>query len=359
MKKGWKLPFVFYALGLALWFGFWVLVFRVLSRMRTAAAVGRALSDFNFSPREVYNESLKAMERHADVWRNAVLGERPGKTQGDVSDEPLAALFFFVNRLSPEGLGELKPDWFLSQRLKPIPSVELHAIRFFCACAELSDKEFQKVRRRMLRRQRGEADKIRSTWRGRISSRMERIAQTKADHEEGRHQAKLWLQERASPVRDQDLTNWLCAQSPDVWHELSIGVEWMGDGAAELVPFVEWLVAQPELDRSTALLLLAQAVGEGIDAEPYEQHDCARNQAWMKTLHEGLKTAFYTQIQLAIPPAGRQMVEALFEPEHASGWKLPHVDLDKIPTRPRHSEWVFIYNHPVESFEAWKDRRFA
>ncbi|SMX36194.1 hypothetical protein [Maliponia aquimaris] len=357
MKDGGNLLFVFYALGLTVWIGILVIVFRVLHEMRAAAAVERALSDIGFNPREVYNESLKVLESHSGAWRTAVSGGKPGKTEGDMSQEPLAALFFFVNQAGSEGLSDLKPDFFVRQRLEPVSVLQLRAIQLFVASAELPEAEYQEVRRQMSRRQRNSADKIRSSWHGRISARMKGVAQTKVALEEQSRQADLWRQERANPALGQNLTDWLCAQSPDVWHELCISIDWPGSAAAELVPFVEWLIARPDVDRGSVLVLLAQAVGDAIDTESYEVHDCARNRVWMKAAHDGLRNGFYAPMQLAIPPLGRQFAEILFEPERACAWALPQMDLDQTPTRPHHSEYVFIDNRPVESLETWKAKR--
>lgn len=358
MKKGRNLLFILYAIGLMIGIGLLVIVFRILQEMRAATSIEHALSDIGFSPREVYNESLKLMENRSGAWKNALSCGKTGKTDGDMPGEPLAALFFFVNQTDPEGLSNLDLDWFFRQRLKPVSILQLRAIQLFVASAELPEAKFQKLRRLMSRRQREWADDFRSTWHTRISAHMERVAQTKGEVAERSRQADLWRQERSDPVWGRDLTDWLCAQGPDVWYELGINIEWMGSGAAELVPFVEWLVAQPQLDKGPVLLLLAQAVGDAIDTESYEQHDCTRNRKWMKIAHEGLMNEIYAPMQLTIPPLGRQLVKTLFEPEIAGAWALPHLDLDQTPTRPHHSEYIFIDNRPVESFEAWKVRRF-
>ena len=358
MKDGRNLPFIFYALGLTLWIGFLVFVSRILHEMRAAAAVERALSGIGLSPRAVYHESLNVMEGYSGVWRKPVLGGEPGKTKGDVPDDPFAALFFFVNQTGPEGLSDLKPDWFLRERFKPLSALQRRALQLFVASAELPDAEFKKVRRLMSRRQWDSADKFRSAWRGRVAARMEGIKHAKVDLEERKRQTDLWRQEQASPVLDLDLTDWLRMQGPDVWHQLCIDIEWMGDGAVELVPFVEWLITQPEVDRGSVLVLLAHAVGDGIDYERYEGHDCARNRAWMKTAYDGLLNNFYAPMQLTIPPVGRQTAEVLFEPETAGAWALPHMDLEQTPTLPHNSKYEFIDNRPVERFEAWKARRF-
>lgn len=296
------------------------------------------------------------IQNDAGPFRNALSPGKPAQTKGAISDDPLAELFFFVNQKGPEDLSELKPDWFSAQRLNPISVMQLRATQLFVASAELPDAAFHKVRRLMSRRQRESADKIRAGWRSRISARMEGNAQGKADREEAHRHADLWRQERLDPALDQDLTEWLRTQGPEVWYELGIGVEWAGEGAAELVPFIEWLIAQPKVDSGPVLLLLAQAVADAIDTEAYEQHDCARNLTWMKAAHDGLMNGAYAPMRLTLPPYGRQIAEALFEPEQAGAWTLPQMDLGPTSRQPLHSEFIFIDNRPVESFEAWKAR---
>lgn len=335
--------------------GMSTIVFVALREMRAAAALKPELGSIGLNPRELYAESLNVIQSHLPLCATLSDGRR-GKTEGNLSEDPLAALFFFVNGTDPEGISELTLDWHLRERLKPLPIMKLRSIELFLASAELQEARFQRVRRLMSRRQRQSADKIRLDWQGRLSARVEGVAQSKTDRAETRHQNSQWARERTDTASELDLTGFLRAQGPDMWHEVCINIEWMDRGAAELVPFVEWLIAQPELDQGSALALLAKSVCDGVDTEPYEQHDCARNRAWMKTAHDGLMNGFFAPMQRAIPPSVRQDVELLFEPESVGAWAIPRIDLDQIPTRPHHSEHAFIDNRPVEGFDAWKIR---
>jgi hypothetical protein len=347
-----------YVLGLLLSIGIAWVVFVTLRQMRAESAIERGLMAVGLKPRQIYAESLILIKDHLAV-TNAKSDTRGGKTEDSLSEDSFAALFFHVNPPGPDGQSGSTLDGFLREHLKPLTAMQLRRIELFVASSELPEAEFQKVRRLMISRQREAADKIRSSWQGQLGGRMAAKAQTARDRDEISRQKLQWSKDRTSPASGAALTDWLRAQGPDMWHEVCLNIEWAEKGANDLVPFVEWLVEQPQLDQSSALVLLGKAVCDGVDTEAYEQHDCARNSSWMKIVHDRLMNDLYSPMQWIIPPAVRPDVEALFVPETVGAWAVPRMELNLAPAKAHRPQYAFIGNRPVEGFAAWKARRFA
>jgi len=346
-----------YLFGLLLLAGMTWTVFRVLGDKGPDAAIERELSAIGLKPRQIYGQSVEAIKDCMPLV-NVLSTGKLREAMGNPSEDPLAALFFFANETSPEELGVLTIDWYGRERMKPVSVKQIQLTRLFVASAELSDAEFQKIRLRLSTGQKSEADKIRAIWRNRISDRMRATAKADQDREETRQQKDLWQVEHTNLASGIDLTDWLRAQSSDMWYEICLNVDWLETGAADLVPFIEWLIERPEFDQGAALALLAKAVADGIEDEPYQQFDCARNRIWMKTVHDGLINGSYAAMQWAIPPHVWQDVEMLFLPESNSAWAIAQIGKDQIPTQTHTPEHAFIGNRPVESFAAWKARRW-
>ncbi|MBW4975619.1 hypothetical protein KZZ08_18470 [Roseovarius mucosus] len=332
----------------------WAL-FLTLRQSKAEAVLKRELKSLELAPRQIYADSVIVITNRIPVFAGGRLKTRVG-SETSLEADPLVALFLFVNELGADALDGLTLDVFLRDHMKSLTIKKLGRLEFFVAAAEFGDVEFQKARRIMIRKQREAADAIRSNWRGRLSRRVETVAQAATERDSMIDQKQRWSQERVSPVADAALTDWLRVQGPDMWHEVCITVAWSESGAAGLVPFVEWLVEQPDLDRASALLLLAKAVLDAIDSEPYEQHNCARNQAWMKIIHDRILAQSDSPMRFSIPQAERADVEAFFSCGTKLGWPVPETDLDPAGVTAHQAAYTLVKNRPVESFAAWKAR---
>jgi len=332
----------------------WVL-FLTLRQSKAEAVIGRELKSLELAPRQIYADGVIVITDRIPVFTGGRPKTRVG-SETSVKADPLVALFLFVNELGADALDGLTLEVFLRDHMKPLTIKTLRRLELFVAAAEFGDVEFQKLRRIMIGKQREAADAIRSNWRGQLSRRGKTIEQAATERDSMIDQKQRWSQERVGPVSDAALTDWLRMQGPDMWHEVCINVEWSESGAAGLVPFVEWLVAQPDLDRASALLLLAKAVLDGIDNEPYGQHDCARNQAWMKVIHDRILAQSDGPMRFSIPRAARADVEAFFRCGTELGWPVPQTDLDPAGVTAHQAAYTLVKNRPVESFAAWKER---
>lgn len=332
----------------------WVL-FLTLRQSKAEAVIKRELTFLGVAPRQIYADGVIVTKNRIPVITGGHLKARAGSETRPEAD-PLVALFLFVNELGADALDGLTLEVFLRDHMKPLTIKTLRRLELFVAAAEFGDLEFAKLRRIMIRKQREAADAIRSNWRGQLSRRVSAIEQAATERDSMIDQKQRWSQERVSPVSDAALTDWLRMQGPDMWHEVCITVAWSESGAAGLVPFVEWLVEQPDLDRASALLLLAKAVLDAIDSEAYQQHDCARNQAWMKTLHDRILAQRDGPMRFSIPHAVRADVEEFFRQSTALGWAVPRFDFDPAGAKAHRATYTLVRNRPVESFAAWKER---
>lgn len=332
----------------------WAL-FLTLRQSKAEAVLKRELKSLELAPRQIYADSVIVITNRIPVFAGGRLKTRVG-SETSLEADPLVALFLFVNELGADALDGLTLDVFLRDHMKSLTIKKLGRLEFFVAAAEFGDVEFQKARRIMIRKQREAADAIRSNWRGRLSRRVETVAQAATERDSMIDQKQRWSQERVSPVADAALTDWLRVQGPDMWHEVCITVVWSESGAAGLVPFVEWLVEQPDLDRASALLLLAKAVLDAIDSETYEQHNCARNQAWMKIIHDRILAQSDSPMRFSIPQAAKADVEAFFSCGTKLGWPVPETDLAPAGVTAHQAAYTLVKNRPVESFAAWKAR---
>jgi hypothetical protein len=349
------LQLIAYMLGLTLSAGVSWVIYVSLRKMRAEAAIGRRLSEHGLLPRQIYAESVIQLEKKIPAFKGGKHGKKDAP-EDHLQNNPLTALFLFANHISLSDLRGIALDEFMRAYVKAMTVPTLRQIELFVASAELPDTDFKKVRRLMTSRQREAADEIRLNWRGRLSDQLNAKAQVALELEETRRQTALWAKERKTIDSGADLTDWLRGQGPDMWHEVCLNIRWTQSGAAELVPFVEWLVAQPELDTGSALVLLANAVCDGIDHEAYEQHDCARNQDWMKVVHDGLVNDRYAPMQFVIPPWTKAEVRALFVHRTGGAWTVPLMQIDPEWAKPHNPAFSFIANGPVESFAAWQLR---
>lgn len=342
-------------LGLTFMAGVSWVIYVSLRKMQAEAAIRRRLSAIGVLPRPFYAESYIWVSKKIPVFRDGKYGEKdtPGNR---LQTDPLTALFLFANQVTLSDLQVMAQAEFMRAYLKVMSVPTLRRIELFVAAAELPDSDFKKVRRLMTSRQREAADGIRLNWRGRLTEQLNTKAQVAQELDDAWQQKELWAKERKNLDTGADLTDWLRAQGPDMWHEVCLNIRWTQSDAAALVPFVEWLVVQPELDTGSALVLLANAVCDGIDHEAYEQHDCARNQDWMKVVHDGLVNDRYSPMKFAIPPWMKAEVRALFVHSTGGAWTVPLMQIESELAKAHDPADAFIANQPIESFAAWQLR---
>lgn len=344
-----------YTLGLTLLAGISWVIYVSLRKMQAEAAIRKRLSAGGLHPRQTYADSYIHVSKKIPVFRDGKYAKKDA-SEYILQTDPLTALFLFANHVSLSDLQAMAQAEFMRAYLKAMSVPTLRRIELFVAAAELSDSDFKKVRRLLTSRQRQAADEIRVNWRGSLTAQCNAKAQVAQELGDARQQEAMWAKERKNLDTGADLTDWLRAQGPDMWHEVCLNIRWTQSGAAALVPFVEWLVTQPALDTGSALVLLANAVCDGIDDEAYEQLDCARNQEWMKVVHDGLVNDSYAPMQFVIPPWMEAEVRALFVPSSGGAWTVPLMHIDAELAKAHDPAYAFIANRPVESFAAWQSR---
>ncbi len=140
------------------------------------------------------------------------------------------------------------------------------------------------------------------------------------------------------------LHNFLAAETPDMWHEFALGLDFADPKATiDLLIAAAAITADPACDRATAALILAKAAAAGFhrgQCPPGFDPSAAR--AFANRLSDAMVTGAYPNARFALPPEALRLVIRQLGPR--GPLPLPPLSLGQTPHRPR---CAFVGWHPV------------
>lgn len=114
----------------------------------------------------------------------------------------------------------------------------------------------------------------------------------------------------------QGLAAFLLGESPQMWHEFALGLDFHHPGATiDLLLAADAVTSRPECDRATAALILAKAAAAG-----FHRGDCPAGfdggaaRAFVVRLSDALVTGAFATARLALPPGALRLVQAQLGP---------------------------------------------
>jgi hypothetical protein len=148
----------------------------------------------------------------------------------------------------------------------------------------------------------------------------------------------------ASIPLPEGLHGFLAAQSPDMWHEFALGLDFADPKATiDLLLAAATITTSPACDRATAAVILAKAAAAGFhrgECPPGFDEEAAR--AFAVRLSDALANGAYQSARFALPPEALRLVTKQLGPR--GPLPLPALALGHTPHRPR---FAFAGWHPV------------